>query len=150
MCVFKYHAFIYFLHPPPPWPGTINLPKIWCKKSFCELVCFCKEKITFHFHGFHINWDDSICENTTSKKMKLKYVKCTFRNVALKQNDEICRYLFRRNFGETLPTHTKLFYLSGKNITKWRNSIWGEPLPRELGAVPYFLTFFSLWMVYGR
>jgi hypothetical protein len=22
MCVFKYHAFIYFLHPPPPWPGT--------------------------------------------------------------------------------------------------------------------------------
>jgi hypothetical protein len=25
MCVFKYHAFIYFLHPPPPWSGTLPI-----------------------------------------------------------------------------------------------------------------------------
>jgi hypothetical protein len=55
MCVFKYHAFIYFLRP-PPWYGTItfrrnfsNKTKRTSEKTFAENL-FCHEmKILFRW-----------------------------------------------------------------------------------------------------
>ncbi len=38
MCVFKYHVFIYFLHPPPPWSGTLIIHWRICWKQI--KTCF--------------------------------------------------------------------------------------------------------------
>ncbi len=42
MCVYKYHAFIYFLRP-PPWSGTsIDIYLLTYKPIYvCKYICFC-------------------------------------------------------------------------------------------------------------
>ncbi len=42
MCVFKYHAFIYFLRP-PPWYGTLIFMKFLLNKSLI-LICFLTQR----------------------------------------------------------------------------------------------------------